>query len=256
MLAAASQRATAAPEDAVGPAAPEAATSPRPLLWVVDGDPKIYLFGTIHLPDPRVVALPDVVKGAFAAADAVYVEVRSEELEAPEIQMRAMIPDGKTLGDVVPKETLERTRKYLAGRGLTSAGFEKFRPWALAATLPILDYLALLATTPPLDKTLYLDAKKAGKVAEGLETADEQLKLFEGLGAEKEAKFLDNALAELEKAAVSKTDPTKELVDLYVAGDDVKLRAFNQKQMDEGGADAKEFSAALLDKRNETMVAR
>ena len=50
----------------------------KPALIELDTEPPSWLFGTIHLPDPRVTRLhPDAAR-AFEQADAVYTE-RSEE---------------------------------------------------------------------------------------------------------------------------------------------------------------------------------
>ena len=45
----------------------------RPMLWVVGGKPRIYLFGTIHVNDPRVLAHPAAVRKALDDSGALYV---------------------------------------------------------------------------------------------------------------------------------------------------------------------------------------
>src|SRR5215471_8695107 len=47
----------------------------KPFLWRIEGPVPSYLYGTIHIPDQRVLAIPDVVKKAMAVSDAVYTEV-------------------------------------------------------------------------------------------------------------------------------------------------------------------------------------
>ena len=37
----------------------------RPILWVVDTEPRIYLFGTMHVGDPEVLAHPPVLAHAL-----------------------------------------------------------------------------------------------------------------------------------------------------------------------------------------------
>src|SRR5215472_8171208 len=58
-----------------GAQAPAVQPTQKPLLWRIEGTVPSYLYGTIHIPDQRVLALPDVVTRAMNASDAVYTEV-------------------------------------------------------------------------------------------------------------------------------------------------------------------------------------
>jgi uncharacterized protein YbaP (TraB family) len=97
----------AEPKPAPAPAAESTKTKPLPFLWVVEGPTRIYLFGTIHLPDERIT-LPPAVKDAHAAADAVWGELSLEDLASPKTAIGMMLPAGKSLTDVVPKATMDR----------------------------------------------------------------------------------------------------------------------------------------------------
>ena len=47
----------------------------HPFLWEIGGESKSYLFGTVHLPDPRLTRLPGSVNRAFETSDAVFTEI-------------------------------------------------------------------------------------------------------------------------------------------------------------------------------------
>jgi uncharacterized protein YbaP (TraB family) len=48
--------------------------SANPLLWKVEGDTPVYVFGTIHFPDPRVLELDDRVSSSFEKSDILVLE--------------------------------------------------------------------------------------------------------------------------------------------------------------------------------------
>ena len=47
----------------------------KPFLWRVDGPAPSYLYGTVHVPDQRVLELPQVVRRALEAADVFNAEI-------------------------------------------------------------------------------------------------------------------------------------------------------------------------------------
>src|ERR671927_413740 len=47
----------------------------KPFLWRIDGPVPSYLYGTVHVPDPRVLELPEVVRKAFDASDVFNAEI-------------------------------------------------------------------------------------------------------------------------------------------------------------------------------------
>jgi len=57
-------------------------TQRSPFLWKIEGNgPPTYLYGTIHVPDPRVTELPSAVKAAFGASQAVFTEIRMDSAD-------------------------------------------------------------------------------------------------------------------------------------------------------------------------------
>ena len=228
----------------------------RPFLWVTEGEPRIFLFGTIHIPDERVLALPDVVKQALAASDAVFTEVTPSELKAQETQARALLPAGKKIEDVLAPDALKRMHGYLESKHIPATALDRFRPWAIAVTLPLLDILPLMAAHPPMDESIFTDAKAARKEAGALETAAEQLAVFETMSDAVQSKLLLSSVDQLEAAAKEGKDRTQELIQVYLEGDDAKLRALMEEGSASDDADMKALMKRLIDDRNVTMVDR
>ena len=93
-----------------------------------DGVPTSWLYGTIHLDDPRVLELPPVAEAALEKAGTVVIE--STELLDPVKAAAAMfadpklirLPDRETLGDV-----LTGPQKQTVEAGLQAAGIPSIR---------------------------------------------------------------------------------------------------------------------------------
>ncbi|MDG1406046.1 MAG: TraB/GumN family protein, partial [Planctomycetota bacterium] len=55
-------------------------TEQSPLLWKVTSENNTsYLFGTMHVADPRVTTLAPAVEAAFAASDAIFTELKESQ---------------------------------------------------------------------------------------------------------------------------------------------------------------------------------
>jgi len=244
-------------EDAVGPAAPPTPRpAKQPFLWVVEGSPTIYLFGTIHVPDDRVKDIPAVATAALGASDVVWGEMSLEDLASPKISAAMMLPEGKKIADVVPESTAKRYHDYLAARGAPTLMLDRFKPAWAAVFIGLLDVLPLLATRVPMDKQLLSDAKKAGKEVGGLETAQEQIDVFEKIPADAAARFLDRSIEELEKAGKEGKQPFDPMVDAYASGDPERLLAETDKMGAVEDEEIKKFARRMLPERNIVMVER
>lgn len=234
--------------DGAAPAAPPAPK--KPLLWVVEGPPRVYLFGTIHLPDDRVVTLPDVVKKAHAASDVVWGELSLEDLGSPAVAKAMFLEPGKTLADVAGPEVMGRLRSYLESRGTPPAIVDRMKPVWAGVLLGMLDALPLLATRVPMDNQLLIDAKRAGKEHGGLETVQEQIAVFDAMSPEAGVRYLDAAVAELVKAEKAGRKPLDAIVEAYASGEEARI----VKEMDAMTAtedpEARALAQRLLGDRN------
>jgi uncharacterized protein YbaP (TraB family) len=117
------------------PAAPAASDAPapeaprpteRPFLWRIDGETPSYLYGTIHLPDDRVLALPDVVREAIESSDGLYTEIPMELSEQLKAASKIMLPGMTTLSDKLPEDLHDRLATHLESKGLQVMMFSKF----------------------------------------------------------------------------------------------------------------------------------
>jgi uncharacterized protein YbaP (TraB family) len=165
----------------------EAAKVPngKGLLWKLekDGVAPSYLFGTMHMTDPRVTDLTPAARDAFDSSGTVVIEttdvldeakMMQELLKHPELMM---FTDDTTLISLVPEEERAAFEAALEERGIPIATVAKMKPWMLSAmlALPACELARKAAGAPVLDVKLAEDAKAAGKRLAGLETVLDQL---------------------------------------------------------------------------------
>jgi len=208
-----------------------------------------WLFGTIHSEDPRVLALPQAVEQALAAARGVTVEVVPDSGAMRAAQARMLLGEGESLRERLPPALYRDTIGALAARGLPEAAAERFKPWAVIMLLS----MPPSSTGQLLDLTLVEKANAAGKPVQGLETMAEQLAVFERLGNADQVALLEDTLAN--------HDALPRLFDhlthIYLARDLSGLLRLERQQLAGSDSDlATRFRHALVDKRNRRMAER
>ncbi|MBX3467521.1 MAG: TraB/GumN family protein [Planctomycetes bacterium] len=233
----------------------------RPFLWVIEGDVPSFVYGTVHVPDPRVTTLPAVVDQAVDMADGLFTEVPMDAGMQMAMMRHVMLPPGQGLSTRISPELFKRLDAYVKRKGLPgAAAFEQLKVWVTGMQLQLLEFAPQLqAGGKALDQVLYDRARKAGKEVGGLETLQEQLGCFDVLTAEEQARMLELALDALEAPDDGKrVAPFEQLIVHYLAGDlDALVESLEETQM---GTDDEEAAArlkkALIIDRNHRMAER
>lgn len=162
------------------------------LLWEISrpGVAANYLFGTMHVADPRVLALQPEVEQAFAAARTFILELYPDDAVARRFAEASVLEGGQRLSQLMPRKTFERLVGHLAGHGIAADVADRLKPWA-----------ALLISTEhrgndgaSLDITLYARARFANKRIEELDTVEEQIAVFDSLPVDTQVALLEHAL--------------------------------------------------------------
>ncbi len=230
----------------------------HPFLWMLESDDaKVpsFLYGTIHVPDPRVLALPEIVTSAIDSCDALYTELPMEMGAQMSGMSRMMLPGMKTLRDVLPEELYGRLDAYLRARGMSLAPFGKFKVWAVTMQLGLLDVLREFPGELPLDMVIYNRAKGDGKEVGGLETMDEQLDVFDKMSEDDQVRYLELTLDQLD-AQPEGLPMIEQMIRSYLAG---SVSSLNE-MLDEMPGSEEDFGGPLmerlLDDRNVRMADR
>ena len=238
----------------------------KPFLWRIEGTVPSYLYGTVHVPDPRVLELPEVVRRAFDASDVFNAEIPLDAATQAGMLAKIMLPPGQDLRKLAGEEVFGRLVRaitnilggQLPGAGeILAATLQPMKPWAAMSQVELLEYLPdVMAGRQPLDAMLYGMATKANKEVGALETVDEQVAVFEGFTMDEQVRMLASTLDEIEKPRPGGLSSIRQLVNLYLAGDLNQLAAELKEQGTEDEALKKKIVARLIDNRNLKMADR
>ncbi len=242
------------------------APTEKPFLWRIEGSTPSYLYGTVHVPDQRVLDLPEVVRKAFDASDIIYTEIPLDAATQAATAARLMLPADQDLRKLAGDELFNRLVRAItkalgsnvpAGAAdLVAASLVHMKPFAAMSQVELLDYLPdMMAGRQPLDVTLYGMAGKAGKQTGALETLDEQMAVIDSMTMEEQLKEMGVVLDNIEKPRPGELT-VRGIVDLYLKGDLDPLAAELTKEEIADEALKKKFMKLLIDDRNVKMANR
>ncbi len=243
----------------------EAAATPngKGLLWKLEkqGEKPSYLFGTMHMTDPRVVTLPAAAQAAFDAADTVVIET-TEVLDQKKMMATLakepdlmMFTDSTTLSSLLSPADAEAVDKALDARGIPPASVSKMKPWILSAmvALPACELARKAEGAPVLDVKLAQDAATVGKELQGLETAADQLRAMASLPLD----FHMRGLVDTLKLGDRMNDINETMIVLYQRGEIGMIwplfRAVLPEETDDPAGYAA-FEEAMVTSRNKVMA--
>jgi len=251
---------------AADPGSSGSAAGKGPFLWKVEGSKPLYLFGTIHVPDDRVLALAPSVTKAFGEATAVYTEIPMDSATQMGIMGKVMLPDGTQLSDVIGQRLYDRMTAAIektlgadhSGMGaMLGPLFQRMKPWAAMSQLSLLEFLPeMMAGKQPLDAMLYSRAQSEGKTVGALETPDEQIAVFESFTTREQIRMLELTLDEIERTKPGDRTQTQALVDAYLSGDMTVISKVMDEAMSGDQALMARFQDVAITRRNNHMTER
>ena len=218
------------------------------LLYEVSGNDlsaPSYVFGTIHLMCPDDIQISEALKGKLADSERLALEMDMDEPNImQEAQQKMMLPDGKTLKDIMTQQDYDMLSQFLKDSlGMPITTMERFSPIALYSVLA----MQMLHCQPgSYEMSLVQLAKEAEKEVIGLETIDEQLAAFNQISQEEQVDYLTETIEEYDESARE----FQEMVDAYQAQNVDKLYELSQENMDE----VEGMEQHLLIDRNEAWV--
>jgi uncharacterized protein YbaP (TraB family) len=221
-------------------------------LWELHGRHNtVYLMGSIHVLRPGDYPLAPPMMAAYAGAKSLVMEVDLGELDSGDVQTEmlssALLPQGKTLADVLGPQRHARAEALARGIGVELSMFDQFAPWFVAEAISQLQ-LAQMGFDPQSGVEMYFmdRARSDGKTVAGLETAHDQIALFEAMSWDAQAEYL---IASLEQAH----DLPKEVDDMVHAWQRGDTHWFEQQLREDLGRDPGLYQS-LLAARNRKWV--
>jgi hypothetical protein len=234
------------------------------LFWKIEaanGAAPSYLYGTVHVTDPRVHALRAPVQAALDKASTVIVE-STEALSATDLAKNMfkvsglmILPGAQTLDDLIPAADLALVKTFYEKEGGYEAHF-KFRPYMLAMTLSYAPCEVARQTEglPSLDAAIATTFKPDAARLAGLETLVEQFTAMSDMPMPQQVDWLLQAI----RLHSEIDDFTETLIRLYLAQDTGMLLAWSRDMTVENGNEATwaSFKSLLIDTRNTRMAER
>ena len=227
-----------------------------PLLWRIEGENPSYLFGSIHLPDERVLILPDVVGEAIDEVDVVYTEIKLDTETQILTDQLSKLPSGQTIDDLVPHDVASRLDSYLKSKGLSLSLLSQYKIWAVTSTIVLLDKLVDLLKNPSLDQYIWNTANSKGKYTDGIETVQEQIDIFDSFSVDEQIEMLEGTLDELEYYANIGGSITDHMLNAYIEGNLELIQDLFLSGIDENDPLDMKFIDNLLTNRNYNITQR
>ena len=176
----------------------------KKLLWEIsNGDSAVYLVGTVHALEWHDYPLDILYEEAYRVADRVVFEVDLSRF-GPEdaenfIQQNGFYPQGQTIKSHVSNKTYNLLREGAQAQGLDVNEAVKIKPWVW-----IISLMGEMIQQSDLDPELGVDQHFSDKAAQDnkeimeLETWIDQFKVFSDATLDKQGKYLDEIVNDLE----------------------------------------------------------
>ena len=243
-------------------AAAQGTANAGPLLWKIEkpGVAASHLFGTIHLSDDRILALPERVKAALDGADRVVLEIADLDPSAMAMaigrnRQLLVAPNGQSLIAALNGEEARKARDAVEQAGVPGEALAQLRPWVVTMLMALgpCERRRMAGGRVALDSAIAQRARSRSVQVIGLETLDEQLQAMASVPEDHQLTMLRAGLALADRTE----DLMETLVRLYLdrkIGHVWPLQAELWASAGFGGEALASFREALLTRRNKRML--
>jgi uncharacterized protein YbaP (TraB family) len=159
----------------------------------------VYVLGSIHTLRAGDYPLAPAVMDAYKNSKALVMEINLDQMDSAEIQAEmlssAMLPDGKSLPEVMGPERYSHAQSLAHDVGFELSTLDQFAPWFAAEAISQVQ-LMQLGFDPASGVEMYFleRARTDGKSIAGLETVHDQLSIFESMTMATQAEYLMSSL--------------------------------------------------------------
>lgn len=258
------------PTDTLAQVQKEASSTPngQGLFWKIskNGQQPSWLYGTMHVTDPRVLNLSDQVKQAIDQSDTVVIETldlldprkaQAALFKNPEL---TMFTDGQRLTSTMSAEDKAFVEAELKERGIPASLVARQKPWMVMSlvSIPQCEQQRRAKGQQILDFDIVERAKSQGKQLEGLETIFEQMSAIGSLPIDFQVKGLVESL----RLGELLDDVHETMTQLYLQEDIALITpaltavAKELGQEEDPDADFGAFEAKIILARNYLMAER
>lgn len=189
----------------------------RGLLWQVSGnglEKPSYLYGTVHIICASDFKISNQLKTSLNNAEKLFLEV---DMDDPAMNMKMLqlsLLKDKKLSDFFSEADYNRLNAFFKDSiGMPLALLNTMKPFVLFSMLTL--KTVPCQTQESYEMTLVKMAKEQNKEVLGLETIEDQMKVFDDMADSTQAQMLMRYVDEFQK----QKDEFKAMIDLYKAED-------------------------------------
>ncbi|MGR9107568.1 MAG: TraB/GumN family protein [Gammaproteobacteria bacterium] len=228
--------------------------SDRHFLWKASSPMNtIHLLGSIHFGSTEMYPLPEVVTKAYEGADALIVEVNTNETDDDRMTLfltqSGSYPEGETVENHLDPETWKKLTRAAKAQQLDLQKLQNQQPWLISLGLTTLA-IQRSGFSPEFGIDQYFITGAEGKkpILE-LESAQEQMNLLSTFSLVEQDELLKETLEQLDQATVY----FRSLLEAWQSGDTGRIKELTQNDIDTD-PEAKKLYDALFVKRNHSMT--
>ena len=213
-----------------------------PLFYKVTGaeGQQMWLFGTIHVGDARIAYLPQEIKDAFTASDALALEFDADAFEAKLMEDAALASQvsalyynegGKSLEEILSEEDYKLLVQMLKATGIYSESILYLKPSFVQQSLTnaLLDLGYTLTTDYGVESQLQLWAQEQNKPIRDVESGLFQTQMCANWSQELQILLLQNTF---EDSPIASWYSSMELLDLWCLGDEDAVSEYLNTEVD------------------------
>ncbi len=181
-----------------------------------------YAFGTIHVADPRVSAIPRQIEAAFTRSRTLAMELPPVEVVDAQVFELEQLEDGGRLEPLIGTDAYAMLEPQLIAGGTPRQVAARLKPWAAMMKL---DWGRRGGAVASLDENLFAAARVRRMQLVSLESIEEQIAAFDTIPMASQVALLRHVLAHRDTLAAS-TDWT---IEAWLAGDLAALARIPQR---------------------------
>lgn len=170
------------------------------MVWKAQrGMATVWLCGSFHLLRKSDYPLPQPYLTAFNQARRVVMELPPGETMQP-FRTGGRLPAGKTLNDIVSAQTWDELENWNRRRGERASGMMHMKPWFAAVTIAATIHRRL-GFDASFGMERWFTARLGDRLRSGLETAKQQLAVFDSIDPPLQEQMILQAIEEYEDSA-------------------------------------------------------
>jgi uncharacterized protein YbaP (TraB family) len=257
LVAACQTTTTTQPGSKVKRAKPSDPNAPQTFFWEVEGSDgaRFYLLGSVHLGDARGLVLDPQIERDWNASEELVVQLDAAALSEIDTigatHRYGLLPEPKTLQQVVRADTYQQLAAYMKQRGYDMDRVDQMRPWLAAHLVTGLELDALGLDSQNGVESFLRRRAQGSKPVGSLASLEEEMALFGRMPDGLQETWLVESLREAPKFL----DVSRAILAAWERGDDAEMERLLFGSVSDD-PQVSQFYASIFQARNPALADR